>query len=227
MSSGDLDLCERLAAFDTPTVANAVETFGVRDLTEGYAGAQVRLLTRGGRPVVGYAVTVTFDSTTGGKARPGRWFELMDALRDAPKPAIVVSQYVGSDRLRGCWMGDIIATLLSRLGAVGTLTDTAVRDLAVIEERLPAFGVFGIGSVASHGNGGLIDVGVPVAINGLRVRPGDLLHGDPNGIISIPRDIAADVPVVAARIAAAESDLVTLMQREPLPYDEIRDRFAH
>lgn len=227
MARGDKDLCERLAAFDTPTVANAVETFGVRALTDGYASARIRLLTRNTRPMVGYAVTVTFDSTTGGTARPGRWFELMDVLRDAPKPAVVVSQYVGSDRTRGCWMGDIIATLLSRLGAVGSLTDTAVRDVAAIEDRLADFSVFGTGSVASHGNGGLIDIGVPVAIEGLVIRPGDLLHGDSNGILSIPLEIAADVPLVAKRIAGAESDLVSLMQREPLPYDEIRARLSH
>lgn len=227
MRNSELELCERLAAFDTPTIANAIETFGVRELTQGYTGVSVRRLTRNMRPMVGYAVTVTFDSTTGGAPKPGRWFELMDVLRVAPKPAVVVSQYVGSDRQRGCWLGDIIATLMTRLGAVGTMTDTAVRDLDVIDGRLPDFSVFGTGSVASHGNGALVDVGVPVAIEGLLVRTGDLLHGDANGVVSIPRAIAEDLATVAARLANAEAELVELMQRDPLAFDEIRERLSH
>jgi regulator of RNase E activity RraA len=220
-------LCDTLRAFETPAVANAVETFGVRDLTDGYASSDIRALIPGRGPMVGYAVTVTFDSTTGGSARRSRWFDLMDLLKATPYPTVVVSQYIGSDRRRGCWLGDIVATLLVRLGSVGTVTDAAVRDLHEMEGRLPDFSVFGLGSVASHGNGAVIDLDIPVSIGGLLIRPGDLVHGDRNGLITSPGSIADQVAEATATVARDEADLVELLMREPLPFEEIRGRFSH
>ena len=220
-------LCETLRGFETPAVANAVETFGVRELTDGYASSEIRSLVPERGPMVGYAVTVTFDSTTGGKARRSRWFDLMDILKASPAPTVVVSQYIGSDRRRGCWLGDIVATLLARLGSVGTVTDTAVRDLHEIAGRLPGFSVFGLGSVASHGNGAVIDLDIPVSVGGLVVRPGDLLHGDRNGVITIPGSIADQVAEATAKVTRDEAGLVEMLMREPLPFEQIRERFSH
>ncbi len=183
-----LDLATALGEFDTPTLSDAIETFAVRDQTDGFTSSMICLLTQRASPMVGYAVTVTFDSTTTSAERhdPTGWYNLMDAIRSAPKPVVVVSQYVGGERERGCWLGDVISTLMVRLGAVGTVTDTSVRDLPAILDRLPTFHVFAAGTVASHGNGLMLDIDVPVVVGGLAVRPGDLLHGDTNGVISVP-----------------------------------------
>jgi 4-hydroxy-4-methyl-2-oxoglutarate aldolase len=221
------DLCERLAAFDTPTIANVVETFAARDLTEGYAGMDVSCHTATRRPMVGYAVTLTFDSTTGGAPRPSRWFEMIELLQMAPTPSVVVSQYIGSDRRRGCWIGDIVATLLHRLGAVGTVTDTGIRDIATIRERLPDFSVFAAGLVPSHGNGAVIDIGIPVSISGMLVRPGDIVHGDGNGLVTVPNLIAAQVADRAAEAVDEEARLVELLRRDPFPLNDVRERFRH
>jgi regulator of RNase E activity RraA len=198
------EACAELARFDSPTVSNAIEALGIRDNTDGYASAEIRSAFPDLPPLVGLAVTCTHDSTTGGPTRPTRLFDLLDAIEATGPPVIVVSQYAGSDRIRGCFAGDMAAAMYRQLGAVGVVTDSANRDVDMIAERVPGFGVFGIGRVSSHGNGAILDVSLPVVVGGLRVRPGDLLFADADGVISVPLEAAEDVVAMAERVRADE-----------------------
>lgn len=221
------DLCAALRRFDTPTVSNAIESFGVRDRTDGFASSEIRCEFPELGALAGYAVTCTVDSTTGGPQRPSRLTEMIDMLVTGPKPAVIVCQYVGSDRVRGCFLGDMSAALYLRVGAVGAITDMPNRDLPLIQRRAPGFHVFGAGSVASHGNGAVIDVGVPVTIGGLRVRPGDLIHADANGIVTVPLAIAHQVAEAAERVWAGEQEVFDLIADPAVPLDEVKRRFTH
>lgn len=196
-----------LRAIDSPTIANAIEAFKVRDRTEGYASLELRCLFPELGVMVGYAVTATADSTTPGppKGRAGL-MKLWEAVAAAPKPAVIVIQDVGPDRLRSCHCGDVMANTARRLGAVGLVTDGGVRDLA--EVRALGFHFFAAGAVVSHGTFGIIDVNVPVTICGLRIQPGDLLHGDMNGLVLIPEEVAAEVVAEAQRVRERESQIV-------------------
>ena len=53
-----------------------------------------------------------------------------------------------------------------------------------------------------------VDFGQPVEIFGLQVRAGDLLYADCHGVVSIPLDIAPELPEVAARIRSKEQRIV-------------------
>jgi regulator of RNase E activity RraA len=221
------DLCAKLLRYDSPTVSNAIESFSVRDRTDGFATSEIRCAFPELGVLSGYAVTCTVDSTTGGPQRPSRIAELIDVLAKSPKPAVIVCQYVGSDRVRGCFLGDMSAALYLRLGAVGAITDMPNRDLPLIQRRAPGFQVFGAGSVASHGNGAVVDVGVPVTIGGLRVRPGDLIHADANGIVTVPLSIAHEVAEAAERVWAVEQEVFDLIADPTVPLDEVKRRFTH
>ena len=58
----------------------------------------------------------------------------------------------------------------------------------------------------SHGNPVCVGVGEEVTISGMRVRPGDLLHGDVNGVVHIPDECAAQVADASYAIWARESE---------------------
>ena len=75
--------------------------------------------------MVGYAVACTADTTSAGESRPMRFSELLEVVRDAPRPAVVVVQHVGADRLKSCYFGDMSASGLHRVGVVGVVTDGA------------------------------------------------------------------------------------------------------
>jgi regulator of RNase E activity RraA len=221
------DLCEQLRRFDSPTISNAIESFGIRDRTDGFASSEIECAYPELGALAGYAVTCTIDSTTGGPQRPSRLGDLIDTLAAAPRPSVIVCQYVGSDRVRGCFLGDMSASLYRRLGAIGAITDMPNRDLPMIQRRVPGFHVFGAGSVASHGNGAVIDVNVPVIVGGLRVRPGDLIHADVDGIVSVPLSIAAQVAEAAEHVWKIEQELYDLISDPNAPLDQIKKSFTH
>lgn len=56
-----------------------------------------------------------------------------------------------------------------------------------------AFPVFSANTIVAHGYCHVLQINVPVHVGGLTIYPGDLIHGDANGLITIPHDIAAEV----------------------------------
>ncbi len=193
-----------LCRIDSPTISNAIERFKVRPRVSGYVGYDIRCIFPELPPTVGYAVTCTVDSTTEG--RQGIGFQrLYDLLTNAPKPAIVVMQDVGPDRLHSCHAGEIMSTTMKRLGAVGILTDGGLRDVREVRV-LGGFQYFCAGLVVSHGNPICVSVGEDVTISGMRVRMGDLLHGDVNGVVHIPDECAGQVADAAYRVWAEEGE---------------------
>ena len=81
--------------------------------------------------------------------------------------------------------GDVMVTTFQRMGAVGAVTDGGIRDLAGMRARAPGFQMFAAGNVPASGVALVVAVGIEVSIFGLPIRPGELLHGDANGLISI------------------------------------------
>lgn len=180
---------EELRAVDSPTVANAIEAFKVRDDTQGFMGMDVRCLTPEFGVMLGYAVTATADSMAPGRSRDRRGhMRLFEAIAASPKPAVLVVHDVGPSRSHACFLGDVIASLSRRLGAIGIVTDGGVRDLDGV--RPLRFHVFAAGLVVAHGTFNIIDVGVPVELSGAHVQPGDLIHGDPSGVTTVPLEVA-------------------------------------
>jgi regulator of RNase E activity RraA len=189
---------DELRAIDSPTIANAIEYFKVRPRVSGYCGTGVRCLAPGRGSMLGYAVTCKGDSTTEGKDRREHT-ELYRAVAQLqPLPAVVV---IGDDGDPGklhlsCHVGEMMATTMRRVGAVGLVTNGGIRDIKEVT-ALGDFAYFGRGLVVAHGRPAIYDVGATVNIDGMEVHPGDLLHGDENGITLIPAEIADQVAAKA------------------------------
>jgi 4-hydroxy-4-methyl-2-oxoglutarate aldolase len=194
-----------LRAIDSPTIANAIEHFKARPRVQGYMGAQVRCLLPGLGTLLGYAVTCRGDSTTEGKDRREHTevYRAIHAIQ--PLPAVVV---IGDDgdpsRIDlSCHAGEMMATTMKRVGALGLITDGGLRDIHEIR-ALGGFHYFGRGLVVAHGQPCIYDVGATVNIAGMEVRHGDLLHGDENGVTVIPASIADKVAAQAMKVREME-----------------------
>ena len=103
-----------------------------------------------------------------------------------------------------------MATFFTRLGAVGLVSDCAVRDLP--EVRSLGFQFFARGSVASHAHFRIVRPGVPVQILGMPVMPGDILHGDENGLIAIPAGVENDLPVAINEVRTRERKIMEFVR---------------
>ena len=220
-------LIDELQAYDSATIANAIEHFEVRDPTSGYANNQlVCQMPEIARPMVGYAITATADSTTPGDRRTSRVDDLVDLIHAAPKPAILAIKHIGHERQRCCLFGDMFCTILQQLGCVALVTDANGRDRSGIRERTPDFHVFSSGWVVSHGYPAYLDFNTTVSICGLTIAPGDLLHGDESGLVSIPRDIAERVPERAREVRREEAEYFDFLQSERFSMAELRRRIV-
>ena len=215
------EVIDALRKYDSPTIANAVEKFEVRDRADGYASLELRCQFPHYEPMVGYAVTYTGDSTRAGETRPDQFAELLERVAAAPKPVVLVGKYVGQDRMRSLFGGEMVAATMQYLGVAGLVTDGGVRDCAGMAKYAPGYQVFCPGLVVSHGQPVCIDFDVTVDICGLTIRPGDLLHGDANGLLTVPLEIAEQLPPVAQKVSEVEKPLFEVLKTPNRPLDEV------
>jgi 4-hydroxy-4-methyl-2-oxoglutarate aldolase len=193
-----------LRGADSATVSNAIEGLGVRGRTDGYADLRLRCLAATPEPMVGYAVTVTIDSTSPGrKPDSSRLADLLAAVEHSPKPCVVVCQEEGPAPERGCHMGDVVGTKLAQRGATGIVSGSAIRDVAGIREL--GLTAFALGTVVSHGVWTISRVGVDVEVAGLRIRHGDLLHGNDDGLVLVPDGQPEELLRLIAEVQAKEA----------------------
>lgn len=89
-------------------------------------------------------------------------------------------------------IGDIMVGMLKNRGAAAFVTDGVVRDLADLRRiGLPVFAM-GVIPTSVH-RSGPGTVGLPIVCGGIAVSSGDILVGDPDGVVVVPQAIAASV----------------------------------
>jgi len=213
---------EALRQLDGCTLANAIETFGVRLRNEGYVDSTVRCLFPRLQPMVGYAATVKIRGSAPPMADslyPDRtdWWDYMLTV---PAPRVVVVQDVASQAGVGALIGTVHMNILRALQCAGVVTNGVVRSLPAAESA--GFHLFAGGVSVSHAYVHIVEIGTPVEVGGLKIQSGDLLHGDLHGVQSIPLEIAARIPPVAARIAARKHELIALCQSPGFTVEKLR-----
>lgn len=213
---------EYLKTVDTPTLVNAIELLRVRPNREGFTPLQLRCLFPEFGRMCGYAVTAQVESISQTEALDMQGFvDLYKLVEASPKPAVVVLQEIGGYADYAAHCGEVMATFFTRLGAVGLVSDCGVRDLP--EVRALGFHYFARGSVASHGNFRIVRSGVPVQVLGMEVRPGEILHGDENGLISVPKDGLDLLPAKVEEIRVRERKIMDFVKSPAFTLDGFRD----
>lgn len=197
----------QLAQFDTPTICNVIELFSVRPRNQGYMDGRIRAAFPELPPMVGYASTAAFrsDEPPGKGDAYGSLESQLATFAELPGPAVVVFQDL-DDPAVAATFGEVMCSTYQGFGAAGLVTSGAGRDLEQV--RALKFPVFTGGTICSHAYCHILHVGLPVRVGGLMVHPGDLLHGDANGVTNIPPAIAPVVADFAAEFVDAERVLM-------------------
>src|ERR1700722_9771094 len=214
----------QLRALTTCVVASAIETFRVRLPNTGFADSRVRCVFDEHSPIAGYAATARIRTSSPPMEGRGYSYARTDwwsHILSIPAPRIVVIEDLDQPAGLGAFVGEVNANILLALGCEGLVTNGAVRD--VNEVRLSGFQMFAGDVSVSHAYAHIFDFGGPVKVGGLIVRPGDLLHGDRNGVQTIPAEIASQVPDMAHRIIRRRQRLVGLSKSTDFSLDIIRN----
>ncbi len=203
---------ERASKLDTSTISDALDKLGI-------GGQCLDIKPRDSRfRVTGRAFTMFY--------RPvGKPAGTVGDFIDDVAPGSVVAIDNGGRENATVW-GDILTEIAHRRGIAGTVIDGACRDTALCMEL--GYPVFSKSYSMRTGKDRVQLDAIEVAINlgGARVSPGDILRGDADGVVAVPRQHEAEVLAIAEGIATAE-EAIRNSVRGGTRLDEARREFGY
>ncbi len=136
-------------------------------------------------PVLEADVFSEAETGTGNPAMAKAFGLLFEALDDLQTNEIYVC--TGGSPRYALW-GELMSTRAMKLGAAGAVLDGYSRDTPGILQL--GFPTFSSGRYAQDQGprGKVIDFRVSIEIEGVRIRPGDIIFGDVDGVLVIPRE---------------------------------------
>lgn len=143
--------------------------------------------------------------------------QLVDSLQPGEIPV-----FACSNPARVAPWGELLSTAAKARGAAGALMDGCTRDVRAI--RAMGFPVFhsGIAPLDSKGRGRVMAIDVPIACAGVFVEPGDLVFGDADGVVVIPKRVEEQVLRLAFEKVTGERNTLRDLERG----DKLADVFA-
>jgi RraA family protein len=183
------DSLRRIVRIPTAILSDALGRLGTM-------GAAIKPVTPG-RQMTGIAHTV--------RCFPGDYLTLLKALAEAREGEVLVVD--GGGVQEAALLGKLMAVEARRKGIRGFVIDGAVRDLRGLEQvRIPVFAraVTPRVGTAEH----LQETQVPIICGGAPVQPGDVVHGDEDGVVVIPAKRAREVLLRALEITRHEAGVV-------------------
>jgi len=202
----------RAAKLDTATLSDALDKLGI-------AGQCYRIKPRDvGFRMTGRAWTLLY----GPAGKPCG--TVGDYIDDVPPGSIVVLDNGGRDNAT-VW-GDILTEIAHRRGIAGTLIDGVCRDTALCRQL--GYPIFSKDHWMRTGKDRVQveATGVPVNIGDARVAPGDIVRGDADGVLVIPKEHEAAVLDTAEAIEVAEEAIRNAV-RGGMRLDEARKQFKY
>lgn len=158
-------------------------------------------------PMVGFASTATFRALSP-PARSDAYVGFdgqIETLAKLEGPSVVVFQDLDIPSAAATF-GEVMCSTYKAFGSVGLITSGSGRDLEQVKPL--NYPVFTSGTCSSHGSCHILSMDVPVVVGGITIYPGDLLHGDCNGVTTIPTDIADEIPDLCRAYAKAEKHVL-------------------
>jgi len=219
------DLLARLAAFDTPTICNALELIAPERRAVGFTTEPLLCLYPDLKPMVGYARTATMRSIQPQRIPPEqigpRTMAYYEYIADGgPRPSICIIQDLDGARAGfGSFWGEVNTNIHKGLGCQGVITDGSVRD---VDTNAPGFQMLCSMVVPSHAHYHIVDFGGTVSVAGLYINHGDLLHADRHGAVVIPAEHAAKIPDMAETLAKREAVLIAAAQSPDFDIAKLR-----
>jgi 4-hydroxy-4-methyl-2-oxoglutarate aldolase len=210
----DHELCERYEALFTAAVNDVLRE---RGLTHQTLPNNIMPL-RDNMKVAGPAFTIKGAKSLLVKDEMKERAEMLESI---PAHSVVAWDTSGDDE--SAQWGEVMTMAAVKRGCRGAVVDGGVRDTdRVLPQNFPVF----VKYRTSNGMLGRFRISgwqIPIRIGEVDIFPGDIIFGDIDGVLVVPRAIAYDVLVRAEEIAAGESQLKKWVE-EGLPATEIVKR---
>jgi len=147
-----------------------------------------------------------------------------DHILSIPEPRVIVAQDIDKRPGLGSFIGEVHANIFLALGCNGMVTNGSLRDIPGVKSA--GFQVFAGCVSVSHAFAHIFDFGGPVEVGHMKVRPGDLIHGDRHGVQTVPISVAERIPETAKRILEKEQELIAFCRSGGFTIDQLRQKVA-
>ena len=181
----NLDLAKLSTIFTAALASDCLDQLGAKNQV---LKKDIEMISGEG-VMLGFAFPVRMDVVD--KAPEVPYVGLLKALDAIGKDQVFVSP---ANRLeRAALWGELLSTACKHKNVAGSLTDGQVRD--VVRCRALGFKVFGAGTLPLDINGRfeVVEHNVPCEIDGVKINPGDLIVGDIDGVVIVPKKLIAEV----------------------------------
>jgi regulator of RNase E activity RraA len=225
VSAADL---KKLAAYDTPTICNALEIVAPERRAYGFNRKPLVCPFPKLKPIVGYARTGTIRSREPNQSPKAEQRALRAAYYTAiaaePRPSISVLQDIdGPDAGFGAFWGEVQSTIHTGRGCLGVVTDGCIRD---IEMWAPGFQALAGSIMPSHAHVHLVSIGQEVSIAGMIVKPDDILHADHHGVVVVPADAVKKLPGACDLLTRKESVILNAARAKGFNVEKLKKAIA-
>ena len=206
----------------TWAVSNAIESLNVRSKTEGFMNPDIKSMFPEMGSMAGFAVTAVIKASTPASENMNfSRVDWIDEILSIPSPRVIVMKDLDHPNVVGSFWGEVQSAIHKSVDCVGVVTDGGVRDLDEMKEW--GFNAFATASLVSRANVHLVEANIPVTIGGVTVNPGDLLLGDQHGVISIPKEIVADLPGAIAKVESGEKEIIDVCMAQDFSPEKLKD----
>jgi regulator of RNase E activity RraA len=216
-----------LAAYDTPTICNALEV--VRPERRGYGFTTRTLIAPfpDMKPMVGFARTATIRASRPPAEPPAEVRRHRMAyyryVGEGAVPKISLIQDLDDTPGLGSFWGEVNSAIHKACGCLGVVTNGAIRDLDAIA---PGFGMLAGTVVPSHIWVHVVDFGGEVNIAGMVARHNDLIHADRHGAVVVPHDAVEDVLKAADLVTRKEAPILACARGADFSLDALEAAFG-
>lgn len=220
------NMIEKLKAYDTPTICNALEIIDPARRLVGFTTRPLVCPFPDLPPMVGYARTAMIRATHAhelsakdAKVQRVAYYEYVAS--GGPVPSIVVIQDLdGGEAGYGAFWGEVQSAVHKGLGAAGVITDGCIRD---IPQWAPGLGVLAGTIAPSHAHVHLAGFGSEVRVAGMVVRSGDIVHADRHGAVVIPKDYVEKIPAACDLLARKEAVILDMARAPGFTIEKLKD----
>ena len=217
------DLLDRLAAWDTPTICNALEIVAPARRGHGFTIKPFTVLDPSLAPIVGVARTARIRAAAPDASGANLRAAYYEYVAKADLPTIVVIEDLDPEPGVGAFWGEVNTAIHKGLGARGVVTNGSFRDLP---DSAPGFQVLGGKVGPSHAHVHLVDFGGAATVHGMEVRDGDLIHADQHGAVVVPAAAAPELPAAVDLIAKREAVVLAAARAPDFDIEKLKAAMA-
>jgi regulator of RNase E activity RraA len=227
MMPADDSLLSLMRSVDTPTICNALELIAGRRLAEGFTRKPMVAANPELPPIVGYARTAMIAASQPSHETPEaltqRRIAYYEYVAKEPGPAVVVIEDEDEEIGLGAFWGEVQVSIHRGLKVAGGITNGSIRDLGTMDQDFQLLA----GSVMpSHAHVHLTGIDVTVTIFGMRVKPGDLVHGDRHGAVAVPADAIGGLARAIDLVGRRERPVIEAAHRPDFNVEALKRAWA-